>query len=43
MLGYVQPIGGSPDDHITKDKNEVYGTAAFILSGLEILKYLSQR
>ncbi|MDR1335494.1 MAG: glycoside hydrolase family 88 protein, partial [Tannerella sp.] len=43
MLGYVQPIGGSPDDHITGDKNEVYGTAAFMLSGLEILKYLSRK
>jgi hypothetical protein len=42
MLGYVQPIGDSPDN-ITRDKNEVYGTAAFILSGFEILRYLSEK
>ncbi len=37
-LGYVQPIGDAPQN-ITADKNEVYGTAAFALSGLEVAAY----
>ena len=37
-LGYVQPIGDSPNN-ITCDKNEVYGTAAFALAGLEVARY----
>ncbi len=39
-LGWVQPIGDS-SCHIVCDSNEVYGTAAFILTGGEILDYLS--
>jgi unsaturated rhamnogalacturonyl hydrolase len=38
MLGYVQPIGDTPQN-ITAEKNEVYGTASFALAGLEVLKY----
>lgn len=38
MLGYVQPIGDAPQN-ITADKNEVYGTAALALAGLEVAKY----
>ena len=37
-LGYVQPIGDSPKN-ISKDKNDVYGTAALALAGLEIVGY----
>ena len=38
MLGYVQPIGDAPQN-ITAEKNEVYGTAAFALAGLEVARY----
>ncbi len=38
MLGFVQPIGDSPQN-ITAEKNEVYGTAALILAGLEVARY----
>ena len=38
-LGWVQPIGDTPD-HISADKNEVYGTAAFVLAGGEVLQYI---
>lgn len=39
MLGYVQPIGDTPQN-IAASKNEVYGTAAFMLAGLEVVKYI---
>ncbi|MEN6453838.1 MAG: glycoside hydrolase family 88 protein [Prolixibacteraceae bacterium] len=39
MLGYVQPIGDTPMN-ISSSKNEVYGTASFLLAGLEVIKYL---
>jgi rhamnogalacturonyl hydrolase YesR len=39
-LGYVQPIGDTPQN-ITSDKNEVYGTAAFALAGLEVARFAS--
>lgn len=42
MLGSVQPIGDTPEN-ITPDKNEVYGTAAFALTGKEIIEYLKSR
>jgi unsaturated rhamnogalacturonyl hydrolase len=41
MLGYVQPIGDAPQN-VTAKKNEVYGTAAFMLSGLEVAKYVEK-
>ncbi len=41
MLGFVQPIGDAPQN-ITADKNEVYGTAAFALAGLEVARYASE-
>ena len=41
-LGWVQPIGDTPD-HISADKNEVYGTAAFTLAGLQVLKYIHKK
>ncbi|SCD21019.1 Rhamnogalacturonyl hydrolase [Proteiniphilum saccharofermentans] len=41
MLGYVQPIGDAPQN-ITAEKNEVYGTAAFALAGLEVARYASE-
>ncbi len=37
-LGYVQPIGDAPEN-ISFEKNEVYGTAAFALAGLEAARY----
>ena len=42
MLGSVQAIGDAPEN-ITSDKNEVYGTAALVLSGLEVFKYLKNK
>lgn len=39
MLGYVQPIGDAPQN-VSAEKNEVYGTAAFMLAGLEVAKYI---
>ena len=41
MLGYVQPIGDAPQN-ITAEKNEVYGTAALALAGLEVAKYAKE-
>ena len=41
MLGYVQPIGGSPDK-VTEQSNEVYGTGAFLLAGAQLYQYLSE-
>lgn len=41
MLGYVQPIGDRPEN-ISADKNEVYGTAALALAGLEVCRYLER-
>lgn len=38
MLGYVQPIGDAPQN-ITWEKNEVYGTAALALAGVEVARY----
>jgi len=40
-LGYVQPIGDAPEN-ISKDKNEVYGTAALMMAGLEAAKYVNK-
>ena len=39
MLGYVQPIGDAPEN-VSPYKNEVYGTAALMLAGLEVAKYI---
>ncbi len=41
MLGYVQPIGGSPDK-VTEQSNEVYGTGAFLLAGAQLCQYLGE-
>ncbi|MEL7587519.1 MAG: glycoside hydrolase family 88 protein [Prolixibacteraceae bacterium] len=41
MLGYVQPIGDTPMN-ISSSKNEVYGTASFMLAGLEVVKYIDK-
>ncbi len=38
MLGYVQPIGASPDK-VTEHSNEVYGTGAFLLAGAQLYQY----
>ncbi|OCX51563.1 glycoside hydrolase [Mucilaginibacter sp. PPCGB 2223] len=35
-LGYVQPIGASPDK-VTADDTEVYGVGAFLLAGTQML------
>lgn len=37
MLGYVQAIGDTPQK-VSADSNEVYGTAAFMLAGVEVYK-----
>lgn len=42
MLGYVQPIGDRPEN-ISAEKNEVYGTAALALAGLEVCRYLERK
>ena len=39
MLGYVQPIGASPDK-VNQDSNEVYGTGAFLLAGGQLLEFM---
>jgi len=39
-LGYVQPVGGSPES-VKKDQYEVYGAGAFLLAGRQIDKLLS--
>jgi unsaturated rhamnogalacturonyl hydrolase len=41
MLGYVQPIGGSPDK-VTEQSNEVYGTGAFLLAGAQLYQYINK-
>lgn len=41
MLGYVQPIGDAPEN-VSVQKNEVYGTAALMLAGLEVAKYIEK-
>jgi len=41
MLGYVQPIGGSPDK-VTEQSNEVYGTGSFLLAGAQLYQYLGE-
>ncbi|HEY8782122.1 MAG TPA: glycoside hydrolase family 88 protein [Mucilaginibacter sp.] len=41
MLGYVQPIGGSPDK-VTEQSNEVYGTGAFLLAGAQLYEYINK-
>ncbi|RZK38887.1 MAG: glycoside hydrolase family 88 protein [Pedobacter sp.] len=38
-LGYVQPIGASPDK-VDANSTEVYGVGAFLLSGVELYKYM---
>lgn len=39
MLGYVQSIGDAPEN-VSYDKNEVYGTAALALAGMEVGRYI---
>jgi len=41
MLGYVQPIGASPDK-VNAQSNEVYGTGAFLLAGGQLYQYLKK-
>jgi len=41
MLGYVQPIGASPDK-VTDQSNEVYGTGAFLLAGGQLYTYIKK-
>ncbi|WP_316812647.1 glycoside hydrolase family 88 protein [Pedobacter heparinus] len=40
MLGYVQPIGDSPDK-VNYNSTEVYGTGAFLLAGTQLYHLLS--
>lgn len=39
MLGYVQPIGASPDK-VNANSTEVYGVGAFLLAGTQLYQYL---
>jgi len=41
MLGFVQPIGDAPQN-VSATKNEVYGTAALMLAGLEVARYIEK-
>ncbi|MEX0330985.1 MAG: glycoside hydrolase family 88 protein [Puniceicoccaceae bacterium] len=43
MLGYVQPVGASPEDNIERELTQVYGTGAFLLAGSEIMKVLGAK
>ena len=37
-VGWVQPIGATPEKNFDKDSWEVYGTGAFLLAGSEVIK-----
>jgi len=37
-VGWVQPIGGSPEKNISEESWEVYGTGAFLLAASEVVK-----
>ncbi|MBC8052660.1 MAG: glycoside hydrolase family 88 protein [Sphingobacteriaceae bacterium] len=39
MLGYVQPVGASPDK-VDKNSTEIYGVGAFLLAGTELYKFI---
>lgn len=41
MLGYVQPIGASPDK-VSYESTEIYGVGAFLLAGTELYKHLKK-
>jgi rhamnogalacturonyl hydrolase YesR len=41
MLGYVQPVGGSPGDSYA-DKTEVYGVGAFLAAGSEVYRLVGE-
>ncbi|WP_244155665.1 glycoside hydrolase family 88/105 protein [Pedobacter terrae] len=41
MLGYVQPIGASPDA-VNANSTEVYGVGAFLLAGTQLYEYLKK-
>jgi unsaturated rhamnogalacturonyl hydrolase len=41
MLGYVQPIGASPDQ-VNAQSNEVYGTGAFLLAGSQLYQFINK-
>lgn len=41
MLGYVQPIGASPDK-VSFESTEIYGVGAFLLAGTELYKCLKK-
>ncbi len=41
MLGYVQPIGASPDK-VDANSTEIYGVGGFLLAGSEMYKFLNK-
>jgi len=41
MLGYVQPIGASPDK-VSDTSTEVYGVGAFLLTGTQLYEYVNK-
>ena len=42
MLGYVQPIGASPDA-VNANSTEVYGVGAFLLAGTQLYQYIKSQ
>jgi unsaturated rhamnogalacturonyl hydrolase len=40
-LGFVQPIGGEPDN-VKAENTQAYGEGAFLMAGTEILKLLDK-
>lgn len=42
MLGYVQPVGASPQNNISANITQLYGTGGFLMAGVEILKALGR-
>lgn len=41
MLGWVQPVGASPET-VTADMTEVYGAGAMMLAGEQLMRYIGK-
>lgn len=42
MLGWVQPIGASPET-VTQNMTEVYGAASLMLVGEQLIRYFEKK
>lgn len=42
MLGWVQPVGASPET-VTADMTEVYGAGAMMLAGEQLMRYIGKK